>query len=195
MNRNVASIRRFALSIVALLAVLSLAFQSAAAYAPGAVSLAGTWNRLNPNQGGPSPEHEVLRCGGTVLISCIYDKQPEPLLSFQNPPDPTMGFFRGQDVTASWSCPAWFPAEVCAGTAFVADGVMTYHQSSGTLLVVKHDLVVSNVNGQSRLYVYWVDYGFACPWFRSFAEALAANPFPLPFNGQDFPANDCLVAS
>jgi hypothetical protein len=194
MNRNVALIRRFALVVIALLAALSLAFQSNTAAASSALSLVGTWHRLNPGSGGPSPEHEVLRCGGTVSISCIYDKQPEPLLGFTNPPDSTMGFFRGTDATASWSCPAWFPAAVCAGTQFVASGVMTYHQSSGSLLVANHDLVVSNVGGQAQLYVYWPDNGFACPWFRSFSAALAANPFPLPFDGVDYPAQDCVAA-
>ena len=194
MNRQVALIRRVAFTLIAQLAAFSLAFQSPAALASSALSLVGTWHRLNANTSGPSPEHEALRCGGGAVISCIYDKHPEPLLNFQNPPDSTMGFFTGQDATAGWTCPAWFPADACANVSFVASGVMTYHQSSGSLLVVNHDLVVSNVNGQSQLYVYWPDYGFACPWFRSFAAALAANPFPLPFNGVDYPAQDCVAA-
>ena len=44
------------------------------------------------------------------------------------------------------------------------------------------------------LYLSWVDFGFACPWFPSFEAALAANPFPLPFNGVDWPAQDCIFA-
>ncbi len=192
MNRKVVWTSRIVLTVIGLLAVLSLAFQAPAAFAPTAVSLVGKWDRLNPDQGGVSPEHEVLRCGGDVSIYCIYDKQPEPVLGFLNPPDSTMGFFSGQDASAGWSCPSWFPPAVCSNVLFVASGVMTYYESSGTQLVVNHDLVVANVNGQSRLYVYWVDNGFACPWFRSFAEALAANPFPLPFNGQDWPAGDCV---
>ncbi len=192
MNK-VSSISRVVLTIIGVLTVLSLAFQAPAAFVPGAVNLVGTWDRLNPNQGGASPEHEVLRCGGSAAVFCVYDKQPERLLGFQNPPDSTIGYFRGRDVTANWSCPAWFPANVCANTVFVASVVATYYQSGGTQLVANQDLAVSNVGGQSRLYVYWVDYGFACLWFRSFGEALAANPFPLPFNGQDWPAGDCLV--
>ena len=44
------------------------------------------------------------------------------------------------------------------------------------------------------LYLSWVDSGFACPWFPSFEAALAANPFPLPFNGVDWPSQDCIFA-
>ena len=32
------------------------------------------------------------------------------------------------------------------------------------------------------------------PWFSSFRGALRANPFPLPFNGVDWPSSDCMFA-
>lgn len=35
----------------------------------------------------------------------------------------------------------------------------------------------------------------ACPWFSSFRRALAANPFPLPFDGVAWPDSDCIFAS
>ncbi len=192
MHRALFSASRTALVLLAMLAMLSLAFQAPlSATGPVQFTLTGTWDRLNPDQSGPSPEHEVLRCGGIAQPLCVYDKHPEPLLNFTNPPDSTIGYFRGQDVTVGWQCPNWFPSGVCSNTAYVAAGTFTYYRSNGTTLVVNEQLIVTDMSGQGVLYLYWVDYGFACPWYRSFAEALAANPFPLPFNGQDWPQQDC----
>jgi hypothetical protein len=53
------------------------------------------------------------------------------------------------------------------------------------------DLVFS---GDDMLNVYWVSFGFTCPWFSTFEAALSANPFPLPFNGVDWPNPDCTLA-
>ena len=41
------------------------------------------------------------------------------------------------------------------------------------------------------LHVYWPVFGFTCPWYRTFSEALAASPMPLPFDGSDWPPLDC----
>jgi hypothetical protein len=193
MKKRLSTGSRILLTIIGVLAVMSLSFQMPAAPEPGAVSLVGAWDRLNPNQGNPSPEHEVLRCGGNAGVFCVYDKHPEPLLNFVNPPDSTMGFFRGQGVTASWSCSAGFPSEVCENIAFVASGEATYYAPDGSQQVLSEDLVVSSVHGQSVLYMYFKDWGVACPWFRSFDAALAANPFPLPYNGTDGPGQDCIA--
>ncbi len=182
MNKNLSTGSRVALTIIGALAVISLAFQAPPANVPGAVDLVGTWDRLNY---GPPPEHEVLHCGGNSLIQCVYDKHPEPRLGFAQPPDSTMGSFRGQDVTAGWSCPAWFPSEVCANTAFVASGATTYTYPDGSVQVLEQDLIVSGVSGQSILYMYFKNWGVACPWYRSFEAAVSANPSVLP---------DCLVA-
>ncbi len=187
MNTKGSSTMRVVLTIIGVLAVLSLAFG-----APGTVNLVGTWNHLNADQANPTPEHEVLHCGGFASISCRYDKQPEPELGFTTPPDSTVGYFVGQDATSDWACPAGFPADFCANVLFVASGTATYDRSDGTQLVVNEDLVVGDMSGQRVLYVYWVDYGFACPWYRSFAEALAANPFQPPFDGTNWPAQDCI---
>ena len=37
------------------------------------------------------------------------------------------------------------------------------------------DYVVTDVAGQSVLTEYWIDQ-FGCPWFRTFDEAVTANP-------------------
>jgi len=163
-----------------------------AANAHGPPGLAGVWDRLNPDQENPTPEHEVLRCGGHEAWYCIYDKHPEPLLGFSQPPDATFGQFRGEDITSEWTCPAWFGAR-CEATALVASGVMRYHYPDGSSLDVSQDLVLLEQGGEQVLYAYWVNYSFACPWYRSFDQALSANPFPLPFNGTDWPAMDCIL--
>jgi hypothetical protein len=58
--------------------------------------------------------------------------------------------------------------------------------------LVLQDLVVVQSPAGERLYNYWVNQ-FVCPWFRSFAEAVAANPLTLPFDG-NFPPQDCVSA-
>jgi hypothetical protein len=57
---------------------------------------------------------------------------------------------------------------------------------------VLEDLVVAQSGARQVLYVYWVGL-FYCPWFRTFDEAVAANPLPLPFNGI-WPPQDCVGA-
>jgi len=57
---------------------------------------------------------------------------------------------------------------------------------------VLEDLVVAQSGARQVLYVYWVGL-FYCPWFRTFGEAVAANPLPLPFNGT-WPLQDCVGA-
>ena len=171
----------------------SLPFQApVSAAAPGRPALTGTWDRLNPYHD-PSPEHEVLMCGGLAMWHCVYDKHPEPKLAFEHPPDATSGSFWGEDVTLEWTCPTWFPPYLCNNVTFVAGGVMHFRQSDGSDLVVDQELIVTSTDGQQILYVYWVDQ-FFCPWYSSFDEALAANQFPLPFNGTDWPAPDCVIA-
>jgi hypothetical protein len=156
--------------------------------ATGQPGIAGRWDRLNP---GLPPEHEVLRCGGNVNWYCTYDKHPEPGLGFVNPPNSTFGRFRGENITSEWACPAWFPSNICDNTTFVAGGVMTFALFDGGELIVDEQLILAENEGTQVLYVYWVDQ-FVCPWYRTFEEALAANPFPTPFNGVDGPVMDCL---
>lgn len=155
-------------------------------------ALVGVWDRLNPDQGNPSPEHEVLRCGGNDFWHCIYDKHPEPRLGFQQPSDSTSGLFLGKEITSQWNSPGWFPNDITENYTFVVGGAMTYTYPDGSIATINQDLIVTNMDGQAILYVFWSDMNFACPWFRSFDEALAANPFPVPFNGEDWPEMDCI---
>lgn len=171
----------------ALIALVLIAADNPGQGKPGIV---GGWDRLNP---GLPPEHEVLRCGGNTMWSCTYDKHPEPGLGFGNPPDSTFGRFRGTEMTSEWTCPEWFPSNICTDSTFVVSGTMKFNQSNGDVLVVNEELILTESAGQQVLYVYWVDQ-FVCPWYRTFDEALAANPFPTPFNGTDGPEMDCIFA-
>jgi hypothetical protein len=162
-----------------------------AAYGQGPFGPIGVWHRLNPDQGNPTPEHEVLRCGGRTFWHCIYDKHPEPLLGFEQPPDATFGQFWGENITSGWICPDWF-GDKCEATVFVAGGVMSFQYPDGSYLDVNQDLALIDQDGEQVLWAFWVDSPFACPWYVSFDQALLANPFPVPFNGADWPDMDCV---
>jgi hypothetical protein len=161
-------------------------------------ALAGMWDRLNPQQSqlNPVPEHEHLACERRADVDsgawmCRYFKIPTPQLNFGW--NNTTGRFIGSDVTATWTCPSWFPATICDNVVQVVEGTFVFDLFSDGQSTSFQDLVVTQAGGEQRLYDYWVTNRFACPWFRSFAEALAANPFPLPFNGVSGPALDCVI--
>ncbi len=152
------------------------------------------WNRLNNDQSNPAPEHERLSCSRGLAWSCHYDKVPEPQLNFQW--DNTSGDFVGADVTSTWECPAWFPASICANVTRVAAGTMTIVRADGISFSGPFELILTHAGADAQvLHVYWPVFGFSCPWFRKFSQALAANPMPLPFNGSDWPGQDCIFAS
>ena len=181
-------------SVVALIVALP---SSADLSAP----LSGQWSRLSVDRSNPAPEHELLKCvenngaqAGTSSDTwfCRYSKRPEPTLNFYW--NDRQGFFSGHDVTATWSCPAWFPTGICPNVVQVVEGTMNFTQPSvGFSLAVLEDLVLTQTSTGEALYVYWVNSGFECPWFRTFDEAIAANPLPLPFNGT-WPPQDCVAA-
>jgi hypothetical protein len=180
------------LAIVGVASAYLLPFQAVGvADAQGPLGPVGVWHRLNPDQGNPTPEHEVLSCGGNARWHCIYDKHPEPRLGFEHPPDSTFGQFRGENITSGWSCPDWFE-DKCDATVFVAGGVMNFQYPDGSYLDVDQELVVIDQGAQQVLYVYWVESQFACPWYMAFDQALLANPFSTPFNGTDWPDIDCI---
>ena len=58
---------------------------------------------------------------------------------------------------------------------------------------VGDDLIITKIGNHEQMYDYWVGQ-HVCPWYQTFDEALAANPFPLPFNGTNWPALDCTFA-
>jgi WD40 repeat protein len=154
-------------------------------------SLTEVWHRLNPNQIDTTPEHEVLICEWKDDVNCSYFKQAEPTLGFEDPPDSTTGSFLGHDVTAAWACPVWFPSDICDNLKFVASGVMSLKLSDGGEFAGSQDVIIANHGGEQILYIYWTEQGFYCPWYEDFDMALAANPFPTPFNGLDGPLMDC----
>jgi hypothetical protein len=146
----------------------------------------GTWHRLNADQSNPAPEHERLRCREGAVWVCRYEKVPEPKLNFSW--DRTTVLFVGRDVTARWACPSWFTE--CAAVTRVVEGVATIRPEGEQPFRVQLDYVFL---GDEVLYVLVPD-ALACPWFTSFRSALRANPFPLPFNGADWPSSDCIAA-
>ena len=178
------------LAIVGSLANLTAAAGSASS--SGRPGLNTEWHRLNPDQSNPAPEHERLTCLQGRGWSCHYDKVPESSLNFHW--DTTVGDFNGADITKSWTCPDWFPADICQDVTQVARGTTVFRQADGSTFAARQELVVANQGGAQMLWVHWVRFGFACPWFPTFDQALAANPFPLPFNGVDWPEDDCIAA-
>ena len=176
--------RVWLLFTLVVLLVAGLAVPAASAASPPPRS---TWHRLNPDQSNLAPEHERLRCIEAAVWVCRYDKVPEPALNFSW--NRTTAQFIGRDITASWSCPDWFTE--CAAVTRVVEGTATYRGAGGHPFKVLVDLIFID---DEVLYLSWVEFGFACPWYPSFEAALAANPFPLPFNGVDWPAQDCIFA-
>ena len=149
--------------LMTLVGMLALGLATAAP--TGAVttgSANGEWHRNNYNEG-----EEVLTCReGTPSWACTYGV-PE-----------TAGWFSGRSVTASWTCPDWFPSTICDNVIAVYHGRAVYVPSGGTSsgpsFLVDEDYVITEVGGQSVLQLYWVDR-FVCPWYRTFEEALAAD--------------------
>ena len=92
-------------------------------------------------------------------------------------PDGT-GWFTGENVTDSWACPGWFPSAICDNVIAVYHGRAMYLPPEGespqSSDVISQDYVITDVNGQAVLQLYWVDR-FVCPWYRTFEEALAAD--------------------
>jgi hypothetical protein len=168
------------------LVVLLVAGLAVPAAAGGSSPPRSTWHRLNPDQSNPAPEHERLRCREAAVWVCRYDKVPEPALNFSW--DRTTAVFRGRDITDRWACPDWFTH--CAGVTRVVKGVSRIRPEGEPPFRVPLELVFL---GDKVLYLLVPD-ALACPWFSRFRAALAANPFPLPFNGVDWPEQDCIFA-
>jgi Calx-beta domain/RTX calcium-binding nonapeptide repeat (4 copies) len=148
------------------------------------------WHRLSADRSQTAPEHERLQCAEGSTWTCLYSKVPEPALNFQW--NGQQGTFTGLSIPpGQWPCPTWFPSNICANVNRVAQGIASFGPAS--TFSIREELIVTKTGNHEQLYVYWVGQ-FVCPWYRTFDEALAAKPFPLPFNGADWPANDCVVA-
>ena len=164
------------------------------ALVPASVSAGGAtptqWHRLNPGIDTP-PEHERLTCVFGAVDACRYDKLPERDLGFQW--NRTRGLFIGSESSESWTCPDWFPAEICGKAARVSTGSGTFFPQGEDRFTVGQDLIVTDDAGGPGLWVYWHDQ-FVCPWFTAFDDALAANPIPLPYDGEHAGEMDCVFA-
>lgn len=142
-------------------ALLALAISAPTmAAVPGAQE--AEWHRNNYNAG---EEQQTCR-EAAPSWTCTYRL-----------PDAT-GWFSGRDVTATWTCPAWFPGGICDNVVAVYRGTFVIvpegGASSGRSFLVPQEYVVTEVAGQPVLQLYWVDR-FVCPWYRTFEEALAAD--------------------
>jgi hypothetical protein len=140
----------------------------------------GEWHRLNTRYSGGSPshsEHELMHfwveAPGWVGH---YDKHAEPTLGFPDPPDGTVGVFAGA-VATKFVCEPAFPFYPCQDVVQVVEGTTRYSRPGGRSFDVhQQQIVVRAANGQEVLWQYFVRPGnFACPWYRDFNEALAAN--------------------
>jgi hypothetical protein len=157
-------------TVVSALAVMALLVITAAPAVAGNKS--SEWNRLNPGGSQATSGHERLTCReADQSWSCDYDIVPESGFTW----GPDTGTFTGANVTRHWTCPEWF-GEVCAHVVAVYAGIAVFHHPVDHPSIFRQEYVVTNINGEAILFVHFVDFGFACPWFRTFAEALAANP-------------------
>ncbi|HET8785816.1 MAG TPA: hypothetical protein VFM38_09290 [Candidatus Limnocylindrales bacterium] len=125
------------------------------------------WHRLNV--AADPPEHERFGClAGGDQWTCRYDKVPGPGLSW----DQTRGTFSGEDTTADWTCPAWFPKDACDAADTVVTGVGSFRfpRASGGFSVDQQLLI----GDHGQLWIYWIDQ-FVCPWYPTFDEALVSD--------------------
>ena len=141
-----------------------------------------TWHRVNPESPDSAPEHERLQCLPGVQWVCRYDKIPEPELEFNW--DRTIGMFHGREFELNADdCPEWL-TDVCEATDRAVGGWITYVLDDGGAFKTGHALLFTDDPNLAPLYVWWFDFGFACPWYESFGDARAANP--------TFTESDCL---
>lgn len=184
---------RRAIAVALATAAALVVVLAAAASPPADLPQNSVWTRLDMDHSNPAPEQERLSCSRGLQWTCHYDKVPEPALNFWW--DTTSGDFVGTDVTRTWQCPAWFPSSVCTNVTRVVAGTMSITRADGISFSGPFDLVLARDGSNAQvLHVYWPIFGFTCPWYRTFSEALAANPMPLPFDGVNWPPLDCSFA-
>jgi hypothetical protein len=135
---------------------------------------APTWHRLNPFTDSGMPEHEQLRCLTNRQWVCRYDKAPEPQLGFTW--DRTIGMFHGRELDLdSWDCAEWL-GEVCDEATMVVAGQINFANANRFAFQVWNELIFTSGDGLAPLYVHWPDFGFACAWYGSLEDAMAADP-------------------
>ena len=130
--------------------------------APAASPGLGQWHRNNYNA-----VEEQLTCQEATQSWICYYEIPAG-----------SGRFSGQNVTASWTCPGWFPGTICDNVVAVYHGRVVYSfaegQTPGPSDTVIQDYVITDLGDQTVLQLYWVDR-FVCPWYRTYKAALAAD--------------------
>ena len=144
-------------------ALASLMMLASVGPASAAAPTLGQWHRNNYNTG-----HERLTCREAAPSwTCFYESDI--------PEAGTTGWFSGRNVTDSWTCPDWFPSDICDNVTAVYEGVAVYIPSvGGHAFTVRQHYIVTDLEGQAVLQLYWDDQ-FVCPWYRTFEEALAAD--------------------
>ena len=150
-------------------------FQSTA---PVEEPLFGIWHRIAAGGDAAHSEHTVwnFHIQGSTWVG-RYDKRPEPGLGFRTPPEGDFGDFTGVDA-ANFVCQPAFPFYPCQDVVAVVEGTVHY-QLPGVFSfeVLEQEIVLRDASGHEVLWEYWVQPGnFACPWYRTFDEALANNP-------------------
>ncbi len=100
--------------------------------------------------------------------------------------DRTIAMFHGRDITGDLECPE--PGSRACDPSFTAiAGVANFSLAGGGAFRTFQVLVFTDGSGGiAPLYIWWVDSEFACPWYGSFEDAVAANP--------DGSADDCFFA-
>jgi len=147
------------------------------------------WHRLSADRSQTAPEHERLECSEGATWTCLYSKVPELALNFQW--NGQQGTFTGLAIPpGQWPCPTWFSSNICANVNRVAQGIASFGPTS--TFSIREELIVIKTGNHEQMWNYWVGQ-FVCPWYGTFDDALAAKPFPLPFNGT-WPAQDCTFA-
>ena len=146
---------------------------------------AGLWHNLAYNSSTSMGSHQLIDCEEGEMWTCITSTRSEAELGFTAPG--LFGVFEGEFIP-DWNCPNWLPEAICRSAIVVIGGTTHFQSGGGEGPGLRRDIeyIVVEIGGSQFLYEHWVNL-FACPWFRSFDEALAANPFPY-----DIP--DCLQA-
>jgi hypothetical protein len=58
----------------------------------------------------------------------------------------------------------------------VVAGKINFANADGSAFHVWNELIFTTGDGVAPLYVHWPDFGFACAWYDSFEDAVAADP-------------------
>ena len=141
---------------------------------------AGLWHNHTANAPNSAGTHQINDCREDGEIwTCLFSDQAEPELGFRA--SGLFGVFEGK-LIPDWNCPNFLPEAICRSVILVIGGTTVFEKGEGPGLQTEIEYIVVELGGRQVLYEYWVNR-FACPWYRSFDEVLAANPFPYDSGG------------